>query len=352
MERVKAISKSMLSYLKRAREQKEFLLKETKEFERGKRHLANMMGIESQEMTQEDVDKAIRYLFPSGLFDKRARPMMKHPDLIYKAVKDAQFDIEGRPHHYLFYTALPNYYEHLGRIRDSVFELNNYEDEQLAYGVLDPPDGSKYNTAGRRWLEHLELCDKFLEKISDRDYEYLILSLKHLADHKYSERAKSLLDEFSVELPGQSLNLELPEILKDEESGQIYTDVTCKQREHIVRVKTVLNGTGRVEIEGHDILYFQAPYMRRGLLYPLQLSGMLDKVDIYAKLVNRPQKLGSSSISGAIRYAISKSIAAYVDEETRERLRLAGLLTPDTRRKERKKFGQEGARRKYTWKKR
>lgn len=152
MQRAREISKSMMSYLKRAREHKEFLLKETKEFERGKRHLANMMGIEPEQMTQKDIDEAIKYLFPSGLFDKRSWPMMRHPDTVFKAQKEAQFDIEGRPHHYLFYTALPNYYESLSELRAKIRELNDYEDEKIANGILDPPDGSQYSVTGRTWL--------------------------------------------------------------------------------------------------------------------------------------------------------------------------------------------------------
>lgn len=352
MERARNISKSMISYLKRAREQKEFLLRESKEFERGKRHLANMMGIESQEMTQDDVDNAIRYLFPSGLFDKKARPMMKHPDLLFKAQKDAQFDTEGRPHHYLFYTVKPNYFESLSELHRNLRELNKYEDEQLAAGILDPPSDAKYVIATRKWLTLDQMCDRFIETIAESEYEYLIKSLNHLVSHPYSERISPLLDGFSVELTGQSMGLALPELQRDEETGQVFTDLVTMRREHEVRTKTILNGSGKIDIEGKDILYFQDVYLRRALLFPLQVSGMLDKVDIISRIVRRPVTLGDSAVAGAIRYAISQSIAAYVDPESRERLRLAGLLAIDTRRSERKKFGQAGARRKYTWKKR
>lgn len=352
MERARNISKSMISYLKRARDHKEFLLRETKEFERGKRHLANMMGVNSEEMTQGDVDQAIKYLFPSGLFDKRARPIMKHPDLIYKAEKDAQFDIEGRPHHYLFYTVKPNYHESLSTISHLLRELNKYEDARLAEGILDPPDGSCYNMPGRAWLSQQEVHDKLLEPISETDYEYLIKCLDHLSNHPYSSRAKSFIESFSYELPERSVNLTLPEILRDEKTGQIYTDVLERTREHRVRVKTVLNGTGQVDIEGHDILYLPEPYMRQAIFFPLSLAKMQDKVDIFATIVERPDKLGFGAVAKCIRQAVSSSLAAYVDVETRERIRLAGLLSIDVRVAERKKFGQEGARRKYTWKKR
>ena len=54
--------------------------------------------------------EAIRYLFPSGLFEKKARPMMKPPQEIYPKQKAAQFDMSGRPHHPFFYTDAPNFF--------------------------------------------------------------------------------------------------------------------------------------------------------------------------------------------------------------------------------------------------
>jgi small subunit ribosomal protein S9 len=352
MERARTISKSMMSYLKRAREHKEFLLRETKEFERGKRHLANMMGVQPQEMTQADIDDAIKYLFPSGLFDKRARPMMKHPDLLYMAQKDAQFDIEGRPHHYLFYTAKPNYYESLSTLAQHIRDLNKYEDERLAEGILNPPDDGRAIVSNREWLSAEEMGAKFLEPLSEHEHEYMVKCLIHLSKHPYSSRVRTFLEEFSKPLPERSLQLELPEIVRDAQTGLVYTELVERHREHRVKVKTILNGTGKVEIDGNDILCIPEPYMRQAIFHPLRITKMQDKVDIYANIVHQPQKLGWGAITHCIRTAVSLSVAAYVDPETRERLRLSGLLTRDTRLRERKKFGQEGARRKYTWKKR
>lgn len=328
------------------------MLKETKEFERGKRHLANMMGLQSQEMTQADIDDAIRYLFPSGLFDKRARPMMKHPDMLFKAQKDAQFDVEGRPNHYLFYTTKPNYYESLSRLAEQIRTLNKHEDERLAEGILDPPDDSRMLTSNREWLSLEEITDKLLENLNEHEYEYLVKCLEHLASHPYSSRARPFIEEFSKPLPERSLELKLPELQRDEKSGLIYTEMVEKKCESLVKVKTILNGTGIFDFEGQDILCIPHPYMRQAIYHPLRIAKMQDKVDIYASMVRTPQSFGWGSLVGAIRLAVSHSLAAYVDPEIRERLRLSGLLTRDPRVKERKKFGQEGARRKYTWKKR
>lgn len=286
------------------------------------------------------------------MFDKKSWPMMKHPDLLYMAQKDAQFDVEGRPHHHLFYTTKPNYFEKLNEIGALLREMNDYEDNKLAEGTLDPPDDTAYSLSGRAWLTHDQVKIKFLEDVDEGDYAYLIRCLEHLLKHPYSMKARSIVDDFSVELPGQAMNLSLPEIKRDETNGQIYTEITTRCREHRLQSKIVLNGSGKIDIEGRDILYFEHPYFRRAVLFPMTMAGMQDKIDIFARLEPRQYMSGPSAVASCLREALARSIAAYVDEETRERMRLAGLLTTDVRLKERKKFGQEGARRKYTWKKR
>lgn len=102
---------------------------------------------------------------------------------------------------------------------------------------------------------------------------------------------------------------------------------------------------------------------------------MLYNVDVVAHV----EYGGYMGQAGAIRYGISLGLRSFVDEETNELMRVgklaaaiksyftktnthlltliffrstAGLLTQDPRRRERKKPGQEGARRKFTWKKR
>ena len=76
----KPISSAMKFYLERKKQHDTFIAKERSEFELGKKHLANMMGMNYDAMTQEDIDKAIEYLFPSGLYDEEARPKMKPPE--------------------------------------------------------------------------------------------------------------------------------------------------------------------------------------------------------------------------------------------------------------------------------
>ncbi|KAL3284400.1 hypothetical protein HHI36_018562 [Cryptolaemus montrouzieri] len=75
---------------------------------------------------------------------------------------------------------------------------------------------------------------------------------------------------------------------------------------------------------------------------------MVGKVDIEAEVEGG----GYSGQAGALRWGIAWGLRSFVDQETIEKMRLAGLLTRDIRTRERMKPGQQGARRKFTWKKR
>ncbi|KAK2579033.1 hypothetical protein KPH14_002826 [Odynerus spinipes] len=75
---------------------------------------------------------------------------------------------------------------------------------------------------------------------------------------------------------------------------------------------------------------------------------MVEKVDIQASVEGG----GPTGQSGAIRWGIAWGLRSFVSSNIIDKMKIAGLLTRDWRRRERKKFGQEGARRKFTWKKR
>ncbi|KOX73971.1 28S ribosomal protein S9, mitochondrial [Melipona quadrifasciata] len=75
---------------------------------------------------------------------------------------------------------------------------------------------------------------------------------------------------------------------------------------------------------------------------------MCDKVDIEAEVFGG----GPTGQAGTIRWGIAQGLRSFVDQKMTEKMRIAGLLTRDWRKRERKKWGQEGARRKFTWKKR
>lgn len=132
-------SRAMKAYLERAREHDEFIKTQQFEYQIGKRHLANMMGEDPESFTQADIDKAIRYLFPSGLFDPKARPIMKPPEEVFPPRKAAEFDEAGRPHHALFYTGKPNFYQLMYDIVEQFNELYAFEDKMVRKGLSPDP---------------------------------------------------------------------------------------------------------------------------------------------------------------------------------------------------------------------
>lgn len=66
------------------------------------------------------LQESIEYLFPCGLFQPDSKPIMKPPEEIYPARKEASFDVAGRPYHPFFYTSAPNLYQHIS-VRCDIF---------------------------------------------------------------------------------------------------------------------------------------------------------------------------------------------------------------------------------------
>ncbi|XP_030373484.1 28S ribosomal protein S9, mitochondrial [Scaptodrosophila lebanonensis] len=341
------VSKAMKAYLERARENDEFMKTQDLDFQIGKRHLANMMGADPETFTQQDIDDAISYLFPSGLFDKRARPAMKSPDEVFPARKAAEFDETGRPFHSMFYTGKPNFFQLLHDIVEETNKLYDLEERMLRRGNK-PDENQKIEMAGFQMLPKDQLEVKLVETIADIEYSNFVSSMERLIASPFSYKSKNFIERYLKPLIDQSKQLEVPKPKIDEQGRQYITTYECLRKTARADVTVRMPGTGKININGKDISYFDVEQCREQLLFPLQFSGLLGKVDVEANVAGG----GSSGQSGAIRWGIAMSLRSFVDQEMIESMRLAGLLTRDYRRRERKKFGQEGARRKYTWKKR
>ena len=83
------------------------------------------------------------------------------------------------------------------------------------------------------------------------------------------------------------------------------------------------------------------------ILQPLELTGSVGQFDIRVNVLGG----GLSGQAGAIRHAISRALANN-DPEARKVLKRAGLITRDSRKKERKLPGQPGARKRFQYSKR
>ncbi|NXV83590.1 RT09 protein, partial [Atlantisia rogersi] len=323
-----------------------FIKKQIEEFNLGKRHLANMMGEDPETFTQEDIDKAIAYLFPSGLFDKRARPMMKHPTEIFPEQRKIQWGEDGRPLHFLFYTGKQSYYSLMHETYEKFLNAQKYQDQLIAQGL--PHQKEKKNLVGSRWLTKIELEEMLLEKLSDDDYSRFILLLEKLMTLPCGEIEEKYVQKFTREVPVQ-LQKVVIEPLKYDERGVAFSTGEGARKTANATAVVYDNGTGKITVNGIDILhYFPVLQDREQLLFPFQFLDRVGKHDMVCTVSGG----GRSAQAGAIRLASAKALRSFVTEREVEFMRQAGLLTRDPRVKERKKPGQEGARRKFTWKKR
>jgi small subunit ribosomal protein S9 len=107
-------------------------------------------------------------------------------------------------------------------------------------------------------------------------------------------------------------------------------------------------GSGNVTVNGREFDdYFPNEIHKMIIRSPLQLTETVDKFDLMVSVEGG----GASGQAGAVRHGISRALLEY-NVELRDRLKSAGLLTRDPRKKERKKYGQKGARARFQFSKR
>lgn len=120
-----------------------------------------------------------------------------------------------------------------------------------------------------------------------------------------------------------------------------------RRKEAVARVKLV-PGTGKIIVNKRPFEeYFPLETHQIIIKQPLELTGSLNKYDIYANIKGG----GISGQAGALRHGISRALAE-MEPALKEILRKGGFLTRDPRMKERKKYGQKGARKRFQWTKR
>ncbi|KRX37370.1 putative myosin regulatory light chain [Trichinella murrelli] len=340
------ISKAMAAYLKSATDRKIKMDIEIEKYELGKRHLANMMGFDADAITKEDIDNAIRYLFPSGLFSLKSRPIMKHPDELFPRIKSAEFDTDGRPFHFLFYTLNASFYQIMFDCAEKTDALQRYEDAQLRKGKFSSEE-AHFDTTGTQWISREQLQTMLSENVSEVQYERFLSAMNHLTDQSYSLREKDFIMKFRRRMCDEAttlLTVSTPEILYDEWNRK-YAVAVGKRRKHSATVKLYANGTGKFSVDNLELCDFFSQESRAVMLTPFLTAECLGMYDVIAETTGG----GESTKAGAVRHGIALALCAFVSEETKMKLRLNGLLTWDRRRHERKKVAQPGARKKWTW---
>jgi len=122
---------------------------------------------------------------------------------------------------------------------------------------------------------------------------------------------------------------------------------TGKRKTAVARV-WLMPGDGNITINKRQIDdYLKRETAKMVIRQPLELTETLGKYDIYVNVRGG----GMSGQAGAIKHGISKALLE-VNPDFRPLLKKAGFLTRDSRVKERKKYGQPGARKRFQYSKR
>ncbi len=122
---------------------------------------------------------------------------------------------------------------------------------------------------------------------------------------------------------------------------------TGKRKTSIARV-WMKEGSGDLVVNKKKIdEYFSGDSFKMLIKQPLEVTGQMSRFDFYINVRGG----GVSGQAGAIKHGISKALVEY-DASLRPVLKQAGFLTRDSRIKERKKYGQPGARKRFQFSKR
>ena len=122
---------------------------------------------------------------------------------------------------------------------------------------------------------------------------------------------------------------------------------TGRRREAIARVY-VKAGPAAFTVNGRPVDdYFRNVAWHTAAVEPLKFTQMIDQVEVSAHVKGG----GVGGQAGAIRMGIARALSK-LNPELRPSLRKNGFLTRDSRMKERKKYGQKGARRRFQFSKR
>lgn len=122
---------------------------------------------------------------------------------------------------------------------------------------------------------------------------------------------------------------------------------TGRRKHSVARIRLV-PGAGKFNVNKKDLLeYFKRETLKMIIEQPLQLTETMGKYDVYANVDGG----GLTGQAGAVRMGIARALLK-IDLDYRKKLKAAGFLTRDSRMKERKKYGQKGARKRFQFSKR
>ncbi len=122
---------------------------------------------------------------------------------------------------------------------------------------------------------------------------------------------------------------------------------TGRRKTSIARVR-IASGSGKITVNGRPFeTYFPTDTLRMVVSQPLAATATAGKFDIRVNV----QGGGPNGQAGAVRHGIARALLES-DVNLRPTLKSEGLLTRDSRKRERKKYGQPGARKRFQYSKR
>ena len=122
---------------------------------------------------------------------------------------------------------------------------------------------------------------------------------------------------------------------------------TGRRKTSVARVR-IAPGTGKIVINHRPFeTYFPTDTQRATVTQPLTITGTTGKLDVKVNV----QGGGPIGQAGAVRHGISRALLKF-DANLRPALKKEGFLTRDPRERERKKYGQPGARKRFQFSKR
>jgi small subunit ribosomal protein S9 len=129
--------------------------------------------------------------------------------------------------------------------------------------------------------------------------------------------------------------------------AEIQYNATGRRKTSVARV-TMTPGSGEIMVNRKPAdLYFPRETLRMVIRQPIELAGITGKYDIDATVTGG----GLSGQAGAVKHGIARAIVD-MNSDLRLRLKKEGFLRRDPREKERKKYGQKGARKRFQFSKR
>ncbi|CAH8623380.1 unnamed protein product [Heterobilharzia americana] len=322
---------------------------ERREYESGRRYLAQIMGYDPVHFRSEQVRDAIEYLLPSSLYAKRARPTFKEPDLIIPPKKRLQCDMNGRPLSSYFYTTNQNFYKIMN---EAVYKLEGIK-LQVDRSYFDkisvkPPPKGKSDPTSSNWLSRSELIKMINENVTDMQYENWLVLMNQLSEHPLSYLVEEFLQRFRIHHNDIASDIEFPKPSLDFATNRKYILAFGQKKNSFAEATVYMPGTGNFTVNGKRLLeIFPDLGNREQIMCPLQQTNTVGKVDVFATVSGE----GSSSPANALRLALARCLASMLPvDQGKNRLLITGLLTQDNRFAERKQPGQKKARKKPIWK--